>query len=415
MPISPNFRRRLYPHLDAIAAHFGTPFHLYDETGIRQTVQHLYRAFQAFDFREYYAVKALPNPHILRLLYEEGCGFDCSSIPELMLARQIGATGDAIMFTSNNTTPEEFAFAAGQGGCILNLDDISLLDRVAPFPDLISFRLNPGSEVGNAIIGKPREAKFGVPGAQIADAYRRARERGARRFGLHAMIVSNERDAAVLLAVVQTLCQTAQQLQAELGIRLAFINIGGGLGIPYRPGEPALDVNALADGIAALWEDAGLTGTRLYMESGRYVTGPHGVLVTRVINQKASYRRYIGVDANMSALMRPALYGAYHHIEVPGKPLDDNAQVVDVVGALCENNDKFAVQRPLPPVEVGDLLVIHDTGAHGHAMGFNYNGRLRPQELLLRRDGTVARIRRAETPDDYFATLDFAPSHLALE
>ncbi len=414
MPISIDFRSRLYPHLAAIAAHFGTPFHIYDEQGIRQTVRQLYAAFKDFDFCEYYAVKALPNPHILRLLYEEGCGFDCSSIPELMLARQVGAAGDAIMFTSNNTTPEEFEFAAARGGCILNLDDVSLIDKVPEFPDRISFRFNPGSDIGNTIIGKPEEAKFGVPKARMVDAYRRARGRGARRFGLHAMIVSNERRAPVLLTIVSELCQVARQLQTELGIRLEFINIGGGLGIPYRPDEPPLDVQALADGIRRLWHEAGLTGTKLFMEAGRYITGPHGVLVTRVINQKVSYRHYVGVDASMSALMRPGLYGVYHHIDVPGKSSDDPPQVVDVVGSLCENNDKFAVQRALPPLDDGDLLVIHDTGAHGHAMGFNYNGRLRPQELLLRTDGTIEKIRRAETPEDYFATLSFTQSTMKI-
>jgi diaminopimelate decarboxylase len=348
----------------------------------------------------------------LRLLSEEGCGFDCSSVPELMLARQVGATGDRIMFTSNNTTPDEFAFAAADGGCILNLDDIHQIAKVPDFPDRISFRLNPGSDTGNIIIGKPEEAKFGVPKTHIVEAYRLAYERGARRFGLHAMVVSNERRAAVLLAIVDELCHVAQQIQTALGIRLEFINIGGGLGIPYQLDDTPLDTASLADGIFRLWHDVGLTGVKLYMEAGRYITGPHGVLVTRVINQKASYRQYVGVDANMAALMRPGLYGAYHHIDVPGKTLDDGVVVVDVVGSLCENNDKFAVQRALPPVEDGDLLVIHDTGAHGHAMGFNYNGRLRPQELLWRADGTVERIRRAETPEDYFATLNFVQSTL---
>ncbi len=406
MPISTDFRDRLYPHLPAIAAHFGTPFHVYDEAGIRQTVQCLRATFSAFDFSEYFAVKALPNPHILRILYEEGRGFDCSSIPELMLARQVGATGDAIMFTSNNTTRQEFEYAAAEGGCILNLDDISLIDKVPELPDLISFRLNPGSSVGNAIIGQSEEAKFGVPKADIITAYRGAQARGVSRFGLHAMVVSNERDAAKLLLTVGELGAVAQKLRAELGIRLEFINTGGGLGIPYRPDDAPLDLAALAAGIRAVWEAAGLAETRLYMESGRFVTGPHGVLVARVINQKASYRQYVGVDASMSALMRPGLYGAYHHIDVLGKTPEENDPLVDVVGSLCENNDKFAVQRPLPPVAEGDLLVIHDTGAHGHAMGFNYNGRLRPQELLLCADGTVTRIRRAETFDDYFAALD---------
>lgn len=414
MPVSDDFRQRLYPALNTIAAHFGTPFHIYDEKGIRATVQDLYAAFKRLDFREYYAVKALPNPHILQILAEEGCGFDCSSAAELVLARQVGATGEAIMFTSNNTTSAEFEMAAVDGGCILNLDDISLVEKVPQFPDLISFRLNPGSEAGNTIIGKPGEAKFGVPASRIVEAYHLARQRGAKRFGLHAMIVSNERDADVLLANVRHLCEVAQQLQTELDVPLEFINIGGGLGIPYRPEDTPLDIQHLAAGISNIWQATGLAGTRLFMESGRYVTGPHGVLVTQAINRKDSYRQFVGVDASMSALMRPGMYGAYHHIEVPGKAIYTTLQSVDVVGSLCENNDKFAIQRPLPPVEEGDLLVIHDTGAHGHAMGFNYNGRLRPQELLFRTDGTIQKIRRAETLDDYFATLNFTPDTMPL-
>jgi diaminopimelate decarboxylase len=406
MPISPNYRSRLYPHLKAIAQYFGTPFHIYDELGIRQSVRSLKAAFSGFDFREYYAVKALPNPHILAILFEEGCGFDCSSVPEVMLAQRVGATDESIMFTSNNTMPQEFSVAL-DGGCILNLDDISLIDKVPHLLELVSFRFNPGSDTGNAIIGKPEEAKFGVPRSHIVGAYRKALARGTKRFGLHTMVVSNERDVTRLLASVRDLCQVALQLYDELGIQLEFINIGGGLGIPYRPEDMPLDIQALADGISALWNNDAFTGTKLYMESGRYITGPHGVLVTRAINHKDSYRQYIGVDATMSALMRPGIYGAYHHVDVLDKAIDDNLQVVDVVGALCENNDKFAVQRPLPPIVDGDLLVIHDTGAHGHAMGFNYNGRLRPQELLLCEDGTVELIRRAETVEDYFATLNF--------
>jgi diaminopimelate decarboxylase len=406
MPISPDYRSRLYPHLKAIARYFGTPFHIYDERGIRQSVQSLKAVFANFDFREYYAVKALPNPRILAILYEDGCGFDCSSIPELMLAQQVGATDESIIFTSNNTTPQEFSVAL-DGGCILNLDDISLIDKVPHLPERVSFRFNPGSDTGNAIIGKPEESKFGVPRSHILEAYRMALDCGAKRFGLHTMVVSNERDAVRLLASIRDLCQVALQLYEKLGIQFEFINIGGGLGIPYRPEDMPLDIQMLANGIASLWDNDVFAGTKLYMEAGRYITGPHGVLVTRAINHKDSYRQYIGVDATMSALMRPGVYGAYHHVEVLDKAIDDNLQVVDVVGSLCENNDKFAVQRPLPPIVDGDLLIIHDTGAHGHAMGFNYNGRLRPQELLLCDDGTVELIRRAETVEDYFATLNF--------
>lgn len=407
MPLSENYRQRLYPQLEKLAEHFGTPFHIYDEIGIRNTIQRLNAILGDFSFKEYYAVKALPNPRVLAILREEGCGFDCSSVAEIVLARQVGARGDEIMFTSNNTSDEEFAFAMADGGCILNLDDISLIDKLTHVPDLISFRLNPGRDMGNAIIGKPEEAKFGIPQSRIIEAYRVAKERGVKRFGLHTMVVSNERDVETHLTSVQGLCLLANEIQNTLNIKIEFINIGGGLGVPYHPDDNFLDLETFAGGIRDLWQAHNLQDVKLFMESGRYITAPHGALVTRVINRKESYRTYIGVDANMSALMRPAMYGAYHHIDVLAKNPVAKTEVVDVVGALCENNDKFAIQRELPMISVDDLVVIHDTGAHGHAMGFNYNGRLRPQELLLRVDGSVERIRRAETLEDYFATLTF--------
>ncbi len=407
MPFSENYRNRLYPQLEKIADYFGTPFHIYDETGIRETVKRLYGAFNEFSFREYFATKALPNPRIMAILREEGCGFDCSSLPEIVLARQIGANNTDIMFTSNNTTAREFEVALSDAGCILNLDDISLIDKVPRLPDLISFRLNPGSDTGNAIIGKPEAAKFGVPRERIIEAYHIAKERGVSRFGLHTMVVSNERDFEAHLASVEGLCILANEIQTRLDMQIEFINIGGGLGIPYHPDETPLNLEAFANGISALWEKYALQDVKLFMESGRYITAPHGVLVTRAINRKQSYRNYIGVDASMSALMRPGMYGAYHHIDVLQRSLSALTEVVDVVGSLCENNDKFAIQRELPVISEGDLLVIQDTGAHGHAMGFNYNGRLRPQELLLCADGSVELIRRAETMDDYFATLKF--------
>lgn len=406
MPLHDDFKARLYPLLPALAAHFGTPFHIYDEAGIRATGATLTRAFAGVPgFREYFAVKALPNPHILSIMHEMGFGFDCSSIPELILSRGVGARGAAIMFTSNNTSAAEFAAALDEGGCILNLDDISLLDKLPALPDLICFRYNPGAQrTGNAIIGNPVEAKFGVAHGQIVEAYRRARDRGVQRFGLHTMLVSNERDYRYMAQTAHMLLQLADEIGSALGIRFEFINIGGGLGIPYRPEETPLDIMALGREAAALF---GAGAPRLYMESGRYITGAHGALVTQVINRKQTYRTYIGVDASMSALMRPGMYGAYHHIEVLNKPDNLDTETVDVVGSLCENNDKFAVGRSLPRAEPGDLLIIHDTGAHGHAMGFNYNGRLRPKELLLCADGTVKLIRRAETVEDYFRTLDF--------
>ncbi|MFP4039992.1 MAG: diaminopimelate decarboxylase [Desulfosudaceae bacterium] len=418
MPMSDDFKNRLFPVVDRVAEHFGTPFHIYDETGIRQTGAAVIDAFAGVEnFREFFAVKALPNPRILEIMREMGFGFDCSSIPELILARRTGARGEDIMFTSNNTTSQEFQEALGHGGCILNLDDITLIDKVPAMPELICFRYNPGNKrTGNEIIGNPVEAKYGLTHDQMLHAYQAARGRGASRFGLHAMIASNERNYKYMVATAQMLLELAVDIAAKLPLTFEFINIGGGFGIPYQPGETPLDITAMGREIVDAFSDFSRQNgymPALFVESGRYMTGPHGALVTRVINQKHIYRDYIGVDACMSSLMRPALYGAYHEISVPGKE-DGLRKPVDVVGALCENNDKFAIQRPLPEIEDGDLMVMHDTGAHGIAMGFNYNGRLRPQELLLRQDGTVERIRRPETPADYFATLDFEKDELDL-
>lgn len=419
MPMSQAFKDRLFPHLPAIARHYGTPFHIYDEAGIRETGRRLQAAFADIPvFREYYAVKALPNPSILALMRDMGFGFDCSSITELMLARQLGARPDDIMFTSNNTSAEDFAAAAAEGGCILNLDDITLIDKVPAMPELICFRYNPGRRrTGNDIIGKPEEAKYGVSHDQIVEAYRQAQARGAKRFGLHTMLASNELHYSYMVQTAAMLLELVETIGKELGIVFEFINIGGGLGIPYLPDIDPLNIEAMGEEITNLFvdfKDSHGYCPALYMESGRYMTGPHGVLVVRAINRKDIYRTYIGVDACMSALMRPALYGAYHHIEVLGKDGSAGTEVVDVVGSLCENNDKFAVQRPLPKINDGDILVIQDSGAHGHAMGFNYNGKMRPQELLLAQDGTVRLIRREERPEDYFATLQFEENLLRL-
>ena len=419
MPMPQGFKDRLYPHLDAIAAHYGTPFHIYDEAGIRATGRQLKAAFADIPgFREYYAVKALPNPAILGLMRDLGFGFDCSSETELMLARSLGARGEEIMFTSNNTSPADFAAAAAEGGCLLNLDDLSLVDKVPQMPELICFRYNPGTRrTGNDIIGKPEEAKYGVSHEQIVEAYRRAMARGAKRFGLHTMLASNELHYSYMVQTASMLLDLVATIGGELGTRFEFINIGGGLGIPYLPDIDPLNIEAMGEEITALFvdfQDRCGYSPALFMESGRYMTGPHGALVTRAINRKEIYRTYVGVDACMSALMRPGMYGAYHHIEVPARLAEPVVETVDVVGALCENNDKFAVQRPLPRILDGDLVVIHDTGAHGHAMGFNYNGRMRPQELLLRADGSVALIRREERPEDYFATLRFEKKELRL-
>lgn len=412
MPMSPAFQQRLYPILPDIVRHFGTPFHIYDECGIRATGNRLKKAFARLDgFREYYAVKALPNPRILKIMLDMGFGLDCSSIAELVLSRQAGAGPDDIMFTSNNTSREEFLAAADSGGCILNLDDISLLPKVPQLPELICFRYNPGaSRTGNDIIGKPAEAKYGVTRNQLLEAYGQARAMGVKHFGLHTMLASNERKETYMVQTVEMLLDIVKWLMEELGIQFEFINMGGGLGIPYHPEDSPLALEAMADQIVRrLQTFAADHGTvpKLCMESGRYMTGPHGVLVTTAINRKEIYRTYVGVDACMSALMRPGIYGAYHHITVLNKTSGPDDQVVDVVGSLCENNDKFAIQRSLPVITDGDILCLHDSGAHGLAMGFNYNGKLRPKELLLKSDGTIELIRREESIDDYFATLDF--------
>ena len=417
MPMSKTFETRLLPVLDEIIDYYGTPFHIYDETGIRETGQFFLNAFSRLNgFREYFAVKALPNPRILRIMQDLGFGFDCSSIPELMLSRQLGARGEDIMFSSNNTTADEFHAAAADGGCILNLDDVSLIPKVPQMPETISFRYNPGPRrTGNSIIGDPSEAKYGVAHEQILDAYKAVWARGARRFGLHTMLISNELSYTYMVESAAMLLEVVEWVSKELNIGFDFINLGGGLGIPYQPEQEPADIDSMADEISDLFSNFKMRNgflPRFYIESGRYMTGPHGVLVTTAINQKNTYRKYIGVDACMSALMRPAIYGAYHHITVIGKQPKQHFEKVDVVGSLCENNDKFAIQRLLPEIEDGDRLLIHDTGAHGHAMGFNYNGRLRPKELLLRANGAVELIRREETVADYFATLNFEPQNL---
>ncbi len=397
----------------AIAACHPTPFYLYDAAGIRGAAQALNAAFAwAPRFREYFAVKATPNPHLLALLAEEGCGADCSSLPELLLAERAGLAGEALMFTSNNTPAEEF-IAARRLGALLNLDDVGHLEylaRHAGLPAFISFRYNPGPlREGNAIIGRPEEAKFGVTRAQLFAGYAAARDLGVTRFGLHAMIVSNERDPASLVATARMLFTLVLELSATLDITFELVNLGGGIGIPYRPEDAPVDLAVVGAGVRAAYEaafgGAGLPRPALALECGRLITGPHGYLVTAVRHLKRTYRQYAGLDATMADLMRPALYGAYHHITVLGKADRPASERYDLTGSLCENNDKFAVARPLPTLAVGDLLAIHDVGAHGHAMGFNYNGKLRAAELLLDADGSVRLIRRAETLADYFATL----------
>lgn len=410
MPIKKDFAERLYPVLPEIVKEFGTPFHIYDEKGIIENGEKLKAAFAAFPgFQEFYAVKACPNLTILSIMRDLGFGFDCSSLAELELCRIIEVKGEQIMFTSNNTTLAEFK-AAAEMGCILNLDDITMIEKVPVFPELICFRYNPGiSRQSNNFIGHPDEAKYGVCENQIINAYRLAQARGAKRFGLHCMISSNEPDYKNILQNVKSLLVVSSELSMKLGIEIEFINIGGGIGIPYRPEGKEFNLKALAVEAAELMKSFGKTfkfTPKLFMESGRYMTGPYGVLVTSVINRMSKYREHVGVDACMSALMRPALYDAYHHITVLNGE-KRGKEKVDVVGSLCENNDKFAVQRELPKMAEGDIVIIHDTGAHGYAMGFNYNGRLRPQELILTELGNVQLIRRAETLADYTKTFSF--------
>ncbi len=422
MPMSPAFQERLFPRLPRIIQHFGTPFHIFDEQGIIETGEQLKVTFRDIPrFQEFFAVKALPNPSILKLMKRLGFGLDCSSPSELVLARQNGFHGSDIMFSSNNTTIDLFKMAVRDGGCILNIDDISMIDRVPEFPELICFRYNPGERrTGNQIIGVPAEAKYGLRHDQVVEAYRKAISRGAKRFGLHTMIISNELNYQYMVETIRMLLSVMEMVAQALGIKFEFFNISGGAGIPYRPSHQPFDMKALAVEAKALiqeFEQKHSYAPALFTEFGRYMTGPHGALVTTVINRMSKYREYVGVDAStMSANPRPAIYQtAYHHITVlspDGKPKAGNEETVDVVGPLCENNDKFAIQRPLPHVETGDILVQHDTGAHAPAMGGNYNGWLRPKELMLRQDGSVELIRRAETMDDLFATLKFEPKIL---
>ncbi len=398
-----------------LAGRFPTPFYLYDEAGIRDNARRLRAAFSLFPhFVEHFAVKALPNPFILKILADEGFGADCASLPELLLAESAGMTGEKMMLTSNETPAREYVLAR-QKGAIINLDDFShidFLESAAGIPELISCRYNPGPlKEGNAIIGKPEEAKYGFTRDQIIEGYKQLRSKGATRFGLHAMVASNELNADYHVETARLLFELAVEIKEKTGIRMEFVNIGGGAGIPYRPEQTALDYHYMASAMKAAYDKiivpAGLDPLGLRLEWARAITGPYGYLVAKAIHTKSIYREYIGLDASMADLMRPGMYSAYHHISVLGKEGQPHDHVYDIVGGLCENNDKFAVQRSLPEIRVGDYLLIHDVGAHGRSMGFNYNGKLRCGELLLRNDGSVVHIRRAETVDDYFATLNF--------
>lgn len=407
--------------LEEIAAKHPTPFHIYDAKAIRVNARRLKAAFNWNDgFREYFAVKAAPNPHLMKLLKEFDFGSDCSSMAELVLAEKTGNVGEKIMFTSNDTPAEEFR-KAWELGAIINFDDVThipfLIETIKPNEEELSKRVfccryNPGPlKGGNAIIGKPEEAKYGFTREQLFDGYRQLKSAGVRRFGLHTMVASNELDPDYIIDTAKMLFELVGEISKELGIEFEFVNIGGGIGIPYKPEQKPMDIEYVGDGIRKAYGelviDKGLKPLKLYMECGRCITGPYGYLVSRVRHIKNTYRKYVGLDACMSNLMRPALYGAYHEIVIPGKEDAIADEVYDVTGSLCENNDKFAIQRRLPNLERGDLVVICDAGAHGHAMGFQYNGKLRSAELLLEEDGSVREIRRAETLDDYFATLNF--------
>ena len=400
--------------LEAIVEEFPTPFHIYDEAGIRANVKRLQEAFAWNEgFREYFAVKALPNPVIMQLLFESGCGMDCSSMTELLLARAIGVTGSDVMFSSNDTPAGEFQLAR-EMDVLINLDDITHIDFLAEnggIPKTVCLRFNPGGEflLGNTIMGNPGEAKYGMTREQLSQGVKKLISLGATEFGLHAFLVSNTTDDDYYPALAKKLFKTAVELHEETGANFTFVNLSGGIGIPYRPYEKETDIRYIGEEVKHQYDrivaPSGLK-LRIFTELGRYITGPFGYLVTRAIHKKETHKKYIGVDACAVNLMRPAMYGAYHHITVMGKETAPLTNVYDVVGSLCENNDKFAVDRPLPKTEPGDLLVIHDTGAHGFAMGYNYNGKLRSAEVLLKPDGSARLIRRAETPMDYFGTLD---------
>jgi len=399
---------------------YPTPWYIYDEKGIRENAEKVNRAF-AWNkgFREYFAVKATPNPFILNILKEYGCGTDCSSMTELMMSDACGFSGDRIMFSSNDTPPEEFAFA-DELGAVLNLDDythIECVDRVlkGKFPETMSCRYNPGGmfELSNGIMDNPGDSKYGMTPEQITDAFLVLKRKGVKHFGIHAFLASNTVTNEYYPKLSGVLFREAVRLKKATGADIRFINLSGGVGIPYTPdGEPN-DILKIGEGVRKVYEEilvpAGMGDVAIYTEMGRFMLGPYGALVTKAIHEKHIYKEYIGVDACAVNLMRPAMYGAYHHITVLGKEHAPEDHVYDVVGSLCENNDKFAIDRKLPEIENGDFLFIHDTGAHGFSMGYNYNGKLRSAELLLKPDGSVEMIRRAETPADYFSTFDFSP------
>ena len=401
--------------LEAIIENHPTPFHIYDEKAIRENARAFKKAFSWNEgFKEYYAIKAAPNPYLMKILREEGFGIDCSSTAELELAKRVGMSGDEIILTSNDTPAHEFQLAKDLGA-IINLDDISHIEYVEKhvgLPETICMRYNPGDlKQGNLIIGHPEDAKYGFTHEQMIEGYLMLKEKGVKHFGIHTMVAPNELDPSYFVETAELLFKLIVEVYEKTGIRIEFANLGGGIGIPYRPEEKAVDLKFVSAGIKKLYEEMiagnGLAPLKIFFELGRAITGPFGYLVTKVRHIKNTYKSFAGLDACMANLMRPALYGAYHHITVVGKENDEAKYKYDVTGSLCENNDKFAIGRLLPKIEPNDIVVIHDAGAHGHSMGFQYNGKLRSAELLLRENGDVAQIRRAETLDDYFSTLDF--------
>lgn len=402
--------------LKKITEQYPTPFHLYDEKGIRENAARVRQAFSwNKGFKEYFAVKATPNPFILKLLKECGCGCDCSSMTELMLAHALGFSGDEIMFSSNATPASEFQYARKIDATI-NLDDfthIQFLENCAGLPETISCRYNPGGlfKISNSIMDNPGEAKYGFTTEQLFEGFRILKEKGVKHFGIHAFLASNTVTNEYYPALAKILFETAVRLKQETGADIRFINLSGGIGIPYRPDQEPNDILTIGEGVRRVYEEvmvpAGMGDVAIYTELGRFMLGPYGCLVTTAVHQKHTYKEYIGCDACAVNLMRPAMYGAYHHITVMGKENSPCDHKYDITGSLCENNDKFAIDRMLPKIDVGDLLVIHDTGAHGFSMGYNYNGKLRSAEILLKENGEFQLIRRAETPKDYFATFDF--------
>ena len=407
-----------------IAAKVPTPFHIYDEAGIRSTARALSQAF-AWNpgFREYFAVKATPNPYILQILHEEGCGCDCATYSELLLSEAAGITGREVMFSSN-VTPEQDLRKAWQMGAYINLDDVTqvdFLERVCGVPDTVCCRYNPGGSfsLGNTIMDMPRDAKYGMTEDQMAGAFQCLAQKGARQFGIHALLASNAGSNEYYPELAAQLFRLAVRLHRATGLHIAFVNLSGGVGVDYRPEQPACDIAAIGEGVRrqyeAILKPAGMEDVAIFTELGRFMLAPHGHLIATVLHQKHIYKEYIGLDACAANLMRPAMYGAYHHITVLGKEHALLDHVYDITGGLCENNDKFAVDRSMPAMEIGDLVAIHDTGAHGFSMGYNYNGKLRSAEVLLHPDGSWTQIRRAETPADYFATLDCTPFHFERE